>query len=388
MFRIRQVPPSLLLLILAALALLASPALRAAEGSPTCRVGFATPYHVVDSQITRDAVRTADGVFTLLAGTGYPVGRPGVGVLVKASAIGPEWMNVYGGEFDHGFTGIAELADGTLVASGYAFDSIYSTDQRLWIIKLDPNGGILWEKTFGLPNEQTGAYAMTRTTDGGFIVASLRLRFQSPVATPMTWVLKLDADGNVEWDRTFSGGVAHAILETADGSYLLSGGQPIPGSLYSRVWALKIDRRGRAIWERVYDRQIYVLLESGLAEAPGGSLISGKEFLQKIGPNGDLLWIRDFPGLTFNTLAVLADGRIAAGGTDVATNNEHAYVTVMSPEGDKLIWANSELLSPSGFTRIIPLQSSRTAGLIFAGWAPADAQGLSFDLLVGSLWEY
>lgn len=381
MFRIRQLPPSLLLVILA-LALLTTPALRAAEGSPTARVGFATPYHVVDSQIARDAILTADG-YVVLAGTGFPAEKPGAGVLVKASAIGPEWMKVYGGPFPRGFTGVTELADGNLVAAGYALESEASADERLWIVKLDPNGEILWEKKLGLPNEQASAHAITRTADGGFIVAGLRLRTQGP----RTWVLKLDANGNFEWDRTLPGGVAFAIIETRDG-YVLSGGQPVPGTLNSRVWALKLDPRGRTVWERVYDRQVYVLLESGLAEAPDGYLIAGKAFLQKIGPNGDLLWSRELPGFTFTTLAVLPDGRIAAGGTDVATNNEHAYVTVMPPEGDKLIWANSELLSPSGFSKIIPLPSGQTTGLIFAGWAPADSQGLRFDMLAGSLWEY
>jgi hypothetical protein len=240
----------------------------------------------------------------------------------------------------------------------------------------------------GLPNEQNDVYAMTHTSDGGFIATGLRLRPQGSLSTPATWVLKFDAAGNLQWDRTFTGGSARAIVEASDGTYVLSGGKAIPGSLESFVWAIKIDASGQKLWERAYHQRVFLLLESGLAEAPdGGYLISGRDFVQKVDADGFLVWSQPYRYLIFHSLAILQDGRIAAAGRDIATGSEHAFVAVLAPDG-KPLWTNSELLAPSGFAKVLPLAYERTTGVAVAGWVPTCTDGLSFDLLLGTLWEY
>jgi hypothetical protein len=356
-------------------------------GAQVTRIGFTTPLHVLDSQITRDAVQTSDGNY-VLAGTAFVPDGPGQAVLVKAAPYGAVWVRTFKAEFSRGFYAVAELADGNLVAGGTAFTSIYAGDQDLWFVGLDAEGTPLWEKTFGLPNEQNDVYAMTHTSDGGFIATGLRLRQQGSLSTPATWVLKFDAAGNLQWDRTFTGGSARAIVEASDGTYVLSGGKAIPGSLESFVWAIKIDASGQKLWERAYHQRVFLLLESGLAEAPdGGYLISGRDFVQKVDADGFLVWSQPYRYLIFHSLAILQDGRIAAAGRDIATGSEHAFVAVLAPDG-KPLWTNSELLAPSGFAKVLPLAYERTTGVAVAGWVPTCTDGLSFDLLLGTLWEY
>lgn len=82
-----------------------------------------------------------------------------------------------------------------------------------WVIKLDARGTKQWDRAYG-GSEGEGLTAMQLTPDGGFVLAGFSSSGVSGDKTQASrgifdmWVLKADAQGNPQWDRT-AGGVGN-----------------------------------------------------------------------------------------------------------------------------------------------------------------------------------
>lgn len=71
-----------------------------------------------------------------------------------------------------------------------------------WLLKLESNGNVIWEKTYGDIGSDS-AYSVQKTQDGGFIVAGETASFGT--GNTDYWVIKLDENGIITWQKTFGG---------------------------------------------------------------------------------------------------------------------------------------------------------------------------------------
>lgn len=139
-----------------------------------------------------------------------------------------------------------------------------------WIVKLDKNGVIQWQKTYG------GEYAdllrsMEQTKDGGYILGGYSNSSQSGEKTDATigigdyWIVKIDDEGSIEWQKTYGGNgdnQLYVIHQTEDGGYIAGGNSNSTSSLSSvggnvrsgtDFWVLKMDENGAIVWSETYD---------------------------------------------------------------------------------------------------------------------------------------
>ncbi|MBW1744935.1 MAG: hypothetical protein JRJ25_00890 [Deltaproteobacteria bacterium] len=96
---------------------------------------------------------------------------------------------------------------------------------NFWVIKLNSNSNIEWQKTYGLKNEfgkemEDNPYGIDQTFDGGYIIVGNSGRSK-------TWIIKLDETGNIGWQKFgmyFSPGAFFdcSVKQTNDGGYALS----------------------------------------------------------------------------------------------------------------------------------------------------------------------
>ncbi|QRR00887.1 CBM96 family carbohydrate-binding protein [Dyadobacter sandarakinus] len=200
-------------------------------------------------------VQTADGGY-LLFGDAYPgIGSdktdPGASSdfwVVKVDANGnKEWDNVYGGPGGEQLVCAKQTADGGYILGGNSSSDRggdKSEDYRgginegykypdYWIIKIDANGVREWDKTLG-SNSEDLLYSLEQTSDGGYIVAGSSASPPGSDKTSATlglydfWVVKLSADGKKLWDKSYGlAGTSHKegiVRQLSDGGYVLAGG--------------------------------------------------------------------------------------------------------------------------------------------------------------------
>ena len=74
------------------------------------------------------------------------------------------------------------------------------------------------------------AYSIQQTTDGGFIVAGYSQSNDGDVSRNQEmliyWIVKLDANGNLMWQKSLGGSdddMLLSIRQTTDGGYIVAG---------------------------------------------------------------------------------------------------------------------------------------------------------------------
>ena len=99
----------------------------------------------------------------------------------------------------------------------------------LWIIEINGNGDLIWEKTYGGTGFDT-ARGVYPAQDGGFFVAgstrSTDVDITNSYGQNDFWVLKLNTSGALQWQSTFGGSdldFAYDIIQTTDGKVIAVG---------------------------------------------------------------------------------------------------------------------------------------------------------------------
>lgn len=146
-----------------------------------------------------------------------------------------------GGNMGDFLSCVKQTADGGYILGGFSFSgkSGDKTQNRrgsasfadYWIIKLDAGGNIEWDKTIGgTRNDQ--CHAIVQTSDGGYIACGSS---DSDISGEKTendkgsgdyWIVKLDSKGNTQWDKTIGGNASddpNSIQQTNDGGYIVCG---------------------------------------------------------------------------------------------------------------------------------------------------------------------
>jgi hypothetical protein len=250
-----------------------------------------------------------------------------------ASVSAIEWARVYGWTNDFGASSIQQTADGGYILAGSALveGSIVHRYSDAWVLKLDSDGNVSWQKAYG--EQGGGDYASTiqQTADGGYIVAGLTHSFISSYYA--AFLMKLDSDGNVSWRKTYRGqsgfDSASTIQQTADGGYIVAG-STTSDTGYSAALLMKLDESGNIVWQKTYGQQYGVAQIPTIQQtADGGYIVAGGApsnpdyigaLVMKLDRDGNVSWQKAYgqqPDADYaSTIQQTADGGyIVAGQT-------------------------------------------------------------------------
>ena len=155
--------------------------------------------------------------------------------VIKTNALGEkEWSNFFGGSFtDTSFDAIQTEDNGyILVGSSDSVDVDIKNNKGaydFWVVKISETGTLVWEKSFG-GSQSDEARAITKSNDGNYIIIgntrSNNLDVSINKGAADFWVIKISPNGSLIWEKTFGGtnfDTAHSISKTQDGGYLISG---------------------------------------------------------------------------------------------------------------------------------------------------------------------
>ncbi|MFI5171105.1 MAG: T9SS type A sorting domain-containing protein [Chitinophagales bacterium] len=109
-------------------------------------------------------------------------------------------------------------------------NSMGSTD--CWVVKIDSTGNIEWQNTIGGANEDYLTHGLRQTPDGDYVIAGYSNSGISGDKTDSIgdydyWILKLDPSGNIMWQKTVGGNKTdlslHGFDLTSDNGFITGG---------------------------------------------------------------------------------------------------------------------------------------------------------------------
>jgi len=253
------------------------------------------------------AQRTNDGNI-ILAGETYSFGTGSYnGWCVKLDASGNVlWQKLYGGAGYDSALAVRATSDGGYVLAGHT-SSFGAGNRDAWIVKLDASGNAVWQKAYGGASAEY-AYAIRETPDGGYILAGVTFSFGA--GGEDAWCLRLDASGNVVWQKTYGGANSDSFWDvqlTADGGYIVTGDTRSYGAGSVEAWCIKLDGSGNVQWQKTYGG---ASIENGkrvFVTADGGYLVCGETisfglgdcdfWCLKLDVYGNIQWQKAYGGI-------------------------------------------------------------------------------------------
>lgn len=188
--------------------------------------------------------------------------------VIKLNANGvKQWSNYYGGSFtDTAYDAIQTEDDGYIIVGSSDSDDVDITNPRgsydFWVIKISATGTLVWEKSFG-GSEIDEAHAISQSTDGNYLIVgdtrSSDLDITQNNGAADLWVIKITPQGTMLWEKTLGGSdfdVGRSISKTQDNGFLISGSsRSIDGALTSNkgqndAWIIKINSSGSLEWQK------------------------------------------------------------------------------------------------------------------------------------------
>lgn len=221
----------------------------------------------------RCAIEDSEGNYVIVGWTrSFGSGNSDFYVLKLSPNGAVRWTKTWGGvNFDEA-NSILEVDDGYLVA-GFTL-SYTSGGKDVALVKFDKDGNVLWYKNYGGSKDDT-ASKIIKTFDGKFLIVGNTLSYGS---SGDIYLLKVDGDGNLLWQRNYGGDkedYANDIKETSDGGFIIVGATRSFGSLGLGIYLVKVDFDGNSVWQKVYDGEGDDEANTVILMEDGGFLVGG-----------------------------------------------------------------------------------------------------------------
>ena len=143
-------------------------------------------------------VQTSDGGYVIAGETlSYSFGGLNQNMyIVKLNHAGVlQWTRVVGGFRKERAYEVKQSLDGGFIVVGHTTSHISLSANRVYVVKLNPDGELMWSKTVG-GDWSESANSVAVTNDGGFATVGFTLSFGTTPSISNMYVIKFDSVGN------------------------------------------------------------------------------------------------------------------------------------------------------------------------------------------------
>ena len=264
--------------------------------------------------------------------------------LMRLNAQGqPIWDAAYGGDDTDELRRVLPVRSGGFLLVGSSLSPTGGTRTAAtlggadaWVTFVDDQGKPLWDRAFGGESVDQFTHGIESAKGGFLLVGASASEPGAGKSAPLYgesdgWVVRLDAQGNRLWDRSFGGTFTdelHVILAAPDGGYYVAGlsdsrpqtgNKTSPAYGFRDVWVLHLSEAGEVLWEKSLggsnddwatdlvqtpDGGLLVVgnslsFVSGTKTSPNYSASGSRSadgWLNRLDPSGFLLWDRSYGG--------------------------------------------------------------------------------------------
>jgi len=258
-------------------------------------------------------IQTSDGGYAI-AGYTYSFGAGLTDVyVVKLDANGNlQWTKTIGGKIWENGHSLIQTSDGGYAIAGDTY-SLNAADWDFYVVKLDANGNLQWTKTIGGENIDRG-YSLIQTSDGGYAIAGTTQSFGAGEWD--VYVVKLDAHGNLQWTKTIGGPeseIGQSLIQTSDGGFAIAGETYSFGAGGRDVYVIKLDANGNLQWTKTIGGTDWDVGHSLIQTSDGGYAIAGETY--SFGAGGKDVYVVKLDRNGDACCAVSQTSRVGSGGT-------------------------------------------------------------------------
>jgi hypothetical protein len=338
------------------------------------------------------------------------------------------WEIVYGENGNSGLQVIPTSDAGAIVAGSSPKNPAPGNHpDDIWIIKLNENGGIEWERSYG------GSYSeyltsFISTSDKGYILLGVTCSTDGDLkgikknGTWDYWVVKLDSECNIVWQKVLGGSeedTPTSIRETEDHGYIVIGnswsknGDVTKSHGNSDIWAVKLDNTGNIVWTNSLGgsgNDVAKIIEitkdkgciiAGYSNSVDGDIVGSiginSYWIVKLDSSGLMQWQKPITGFgeddALHQLLFVEDGYVILGSTqsnggDITghINNSVSYdywVTKLSMNGE-IIWQKSYGGSKSDYAN--GMFQTEDGGFVLSGRSGSNDGAVSNNHGLRDIW--
>ena len=354
-------------------------------------------------------------------------------LVIKTNNTGDTlWTRTYGGaETEYGYS-VKETNTGDIYVAGYSESidgDVHGVQGRYdyWVLKLNAIGDTLWTRTYG-GSDYDYCYAMDITSDDGCVLVGRSKSTDGDVVGVQgdydIFIVKIDADGNKQWAKTYGGTdteYAYSIAQASDGGYIATGyTESNDGDVSGLhgdddIWVIKLDASGTLVWQKTLggseDEQGYVVIPTttgeyfvaGYTESTDGDVtgVLGEYdyWLVKLDGLGNILWSKTYGGTESDylyTASLTTDGGLLLGGRSESSDgllagntNQGSYdMWVLKVNANGIVdWQSS--FGSSGTDYTYSIRETTGGDVILAGYGKADGDVNdnhgNYDFLVATI---
>jgi predicted secreted protein len=270
-------------------------------------------------------------------------------ISVSSAKLTVEFNRAFGGSKSDVAYRVIQTSDGGYALVGQT--SSYGAGLTdAWLVKVDSEGNLLWNKTYGGPSDDT-ASCILQTADSGFILAGLTASFGSGGSD--YWLVKTDSQGKMQWNKTFGGAkndLATYAAQTSDGGFVLVGWEESFGAGGEDIWLIKTDANGGMQWSKTYggalNDEAYFVAQIGdggfalVGDTASFSSTQNALFI-KTDPEGNLIWNKTYGGEgieAWQSLLQLDDGYVLGGWTSSFGAGSMDAWLMKTDQGGNALW--------------------------------------------------
>ncbi|MBT4637097.1 MAG: hypothetical protein HN687_00945 [Candidatus Marinimicrobia bacterium] len=257
-----------------------------------------------------DVIATSDGGF-LFVGQTWSFGNAQQVYAVKTDFYGNTiWEKSYGGGMWDVGEAVIEVKGGGYVIAGHSNSpGISSGNSDMYLLKINQNGNLLWQKGYGnkaFPNHEW-AYDINQLPDEGFLMVGGRDRYGNGAKNAL--VIRTDKIGNLIWEKEYSGEgqvneLAYSMSPAINGNYFIciTENTLLSPELYQPK-IIKIDMNGNLDWQRPFAANGKKYHRFKISNTQNGDIVlvgsSGRDlahgydedaFMTRIDSEGNIIW--------------------------------------------------------------------------------------------------